>query len=166
MDVIAERNFTHQARRVALSVLNGGSDEQRNRRQPRWRARQLGWCIEGLVQRSQISREWRPVGKWLFRRQLAEYDWKSVRRWAWQRGASRKSLTNCSSRVAHAHSQSAQNIFLEILPSTHRGSRARSPNRKTSPLSRGIHTAARSSVQPRDWSDINGGGRVIAGTVG
>ena len=59
-----------------------------------------------------------------------------------------------------------QNIFLEIPPSTRRGFRARSPNVKSSPLSRGIHTAACFAVQPRDWSDINGSGRGIAGAVG
>ncbi|WMY07288.1 hypothetical protein [Paraburkholderia phenoliruptrix] len=31
---------------------------------------------------------------------------------------------------------------------------------------RGIRTAARCAVQPRDWSDINGSGRGTAGTVG
>jgi hypothetical protein len=72
MNVIAVRNFTHRARRVALIVFNGGSDEQRGKRQPRWYTRQLGRCIKGLVQRGQISREWRPVGQWLFRWQLAE----------------------------------------------------------------------------------------------
>lgn len=37
---------------------------------------------------------------------------------------------------------------------------------KSSPLFRGVHFAARSSVQPRDWSDVNGSGRGTTGTVG
>ena len=37
---------------------------------------------------------------------------------------------------------------------------------KSSPLLRGLHSAARSAVQPRVWSDINGSGRGTAGTVG
>jgi hypothetical protein len=43
--------------------------------------------------------------------------------------------------------------------------RARLSDAKSSRLVRGMHTAARSAVQPRDWSDINGSGREIAGTV-
>ena len=43
--------------------------------------------------------------------------------------------------------------------------RARSLNPKSSPSSRGIHTAARSAVRPRDWSDINGSGHGTTGTV-
>lgn len=112
------RNPTHRTRLVVPLIFDGGGDEQRNWWQSRWRARQLGRYIEGFVRRGQISRERRPVWQWLFRRELAEHNWKSVRRWARQRCASRKSLTNCSSRVAHPHSQSAK-IFLWKFSAAH-----------------------------------------------
>lgn len=41
----------------------------------------------------------------------------------------------------------------------------RPSNAKSSPLLRGIHTAACFAMQPRDRSDINGSGRGIAGAV-
>jgi hypothetical protein len=105
------RNPAHRKRLAAPYMFNGGGDEQRDRRQPRWRARQLGRCIEGLVQRGQIGRERRPVGKWLFRWQLAEYDWKSVRRWARQRCTSRESMMSRSLRSQTGPADVARRFF-------------------------------------------------------